>query len=111
MADRKSRHESVVRVACVQMEPQVGAKEANVAKSVQLIEAAADHGAGLVVLPELANTGYMFETRTEAFELAEPVPDGPTTQRWIELAQRHGLYICTGITERLGTLLYNSAVL
>ncbi len=107
--DRKGRHEAVVRVACVQMEPHVGDKAANVAKGVALIEEAAANGARLVVLPELCNSGYVFESRDEAFALAEPVPDGQTVQTWARLARDHGLYISAGICERDGDLLYNSA--
>ena len=47
--------------------------------------------------------------RQEAFALAEPVPDGPTTQAWLEAARRHGAVIVAGICERAGDALYNSA--
>ncbi len=107
--DGKGRHEAVVRVACVQMEPHVGDKSANVAKGVALIEEAAANGARLVVLPELCNSGYVFESRHEAFALAEPIPDGETVRTWARLARDHGLYISAGICERDGDLLYNSA--
>jgi predicted amidohydrolase len=40
--------------------------------------------------------------------MAEEVPDGPTTKEWIKAAQKHNAYICAGITEREGNLLYNS---
>jgi predicted amidohydrolase len=60
---------SPVRVAVVQFEPQVGIE--NLKKNALAVEqrliAAADNGAGLVVLPELATTGYVFDTREEAF--------------------------------------------
>ncbi len=72
---------SLVRVACIQMEPRFGDTATNVAHSVELIERAADGGAKLIVLPELANTGYVFETREEAFALAETIPGGPTCDR------------------------------
>jgi predicted amidohydrolase len=112
MADaRKGRDEAVVRVACVQMEPLVGHKSANVEKSAALIDQAARNGARLIVLPELCNSGYVFESRDEAFALSEPVPDGETTQAWARLARDHGLYISAGICERHGEVLYNSAVL
>ena len=101
---------SLVRVACIQMEPRFGETAANVAHSLTLIEAAADAGAQLIVLPELANTGYVFETRAEALGLAEPVPGGPTTEAWVGIAARRNLHIVAGITEREGTALYNSAV-
>jgi hypothetical protein len=56
------RLEIALRIACIQMEPQIGEKAENVARSVAFIEEAADGGAELVVLPELANTGYVFES-------------------------------------------------
>lgn len=98
-------------VASIQMAPHVGSKEENVARSLALIGEAAAHGATLVVLPELANSGYVFSSRAEAFALAEPVPDGPTTQAWIDAARQHGIHIAAGIAEREGGRLYNSAVL
>lgn len=103
--------ESLVRIACVQMEPVVGEKPANLAKTLSLIERAAGMGANLIVLPELANSGYVFTTREEAFALAEPVPGGPTTTAWAEAAAKHDVYIVAGIAERAGEVLYNSAVL
>src|ERR1043165_8098188 len=103
--------ESPVRVACVQMEPRGGEKDANVAASLRHIEAAVQQGAQLVVLPELANSGYVFAGRAEAFALAEPVPDGPSVQAWVAAAQRHNIHIVAGSPERAGEVLYNSAVL
>jgi N-carbamoylputrescine amidase len=111
MPEAKARQEAVVRVACVQMEPVVGSNQANVEKTRALIQKAAEGDARLVVLPELANSGYVFENREEAFALSEPVPDGETTRAWKELAREHGLYIAAGICERDGDVLYNSAVL
>lgn len=103
--------ESLVKIACIQMEPVVGDKAANLAKTLHLIERAAAAGADLIVLPELANSGYMFATRSEAFALAEPVPEGPTCVAWAAAAQRLGVHIVAGIAESCGDTLYNSAVL
>lgn len=102
--------ESTLRVACLQMEPRIGEKARNLARSLELIETAARAGVQLAVLPELTNTGYVFETREEAFALAEPVPDGPTTKAWMDAAATHQLFIVAGITEREGNRLYNAAV-
>ena len=55
-----------IKVACIQMHPVFGDVAANVAHSLELIDRAASQGANLVVLPELANTGYMFASREEA---------------------------------------------
>nr|WP_322596486.1 nitrilase family protein [Acidovorax sp.] len=100
----------LVTVASIQMEPRIGRKDENLARSVALAERAAAGGAALVVLPELANTGYVFESRAEAFALAEPVPNGPSTQAWIEVARRWNTLIVAGIAERDGERLYNAAV-
>ncbi|TDV15641.1 putative amidohydrolase [Paraburkholderia caballeronis] len=97
-------------VACIQMEPRIGDRRANVAHSLERIEKAAQHGASLLVLPELSNTGYAFASRPEAFELAESLADGETVRAWCAAAQRLGVHIVAGIAERDGERLYNSAV-
>jgi predicted amidohydrolase len=104
------RADTTIGIACLQMEPKVGDVAGNVARSLELIDEAAARGADLVVLPELANSGYVFASRAEAFDLAEEVPDGPTTAAWAERARAHGLHIVAGICERDGANLYNSAV-
>ena len=50
--------ESAVTIACIQMEPIVAEKAKNVAKSLAMMERAADHGARLIVLP-LGPDGYI----------------------------------------------------
>lgn len=50
-------------------------------------------GANLVVLPELCNSGYVFNTREEAYGLAEEIPGGATCQAWAEAAARHKMPI------------------
>ncbi|MGE8656454.1 MAG: nitrilase family protein [Achromobacter sp.] len=102
---------SATLVASVQTAPVMGDVAANVARSIELVEQAAAQGARLVVLPELANTGYMFASRAEAHALAEAVPDGPSSRAWIALAQRLGIYLVAGIAERSGGKLYNAAVI
>jgi predicted amidohydrolase len=103
--------ESAVRVACIQMEPKVGELAANIADSVARIDAAAAQGARLLVLPELCSSGYVFETRAEAYALAEEIPHGPASRAWIDAARRHDCYIVAGIAERVGQRLFNSSVL
>lgn len=106
-----ARAESLVKIACIQMEPQVGAKSRNVEKTLALIDQAARNGAKLIVLPELCNSGYVFETREEAFGLAEEIPAGPTTKAWCDAAARHQAYLVAGICERDGDTLFNAAVI
>ena len=105
-----SEPESAVRIACLQMEPCVGEKDRNLARSLEMIGEAAEAGANLVVLPELCSSGYVFDTREEARLLAEEIPDGPSCRAWGDAAARHGMHIVAGIAEREGSALYNSAV-
>jgi len=100
-----------VRVACIQFEPIFGAVGANMARASDLVRAAAAAGSRLIVLPELASTGYVFESAAEAAALAEPVPDGPTTRAWAALAAELGVHIVAGIAESAGDTLYNAAVI
>ncbi len=81
------------------------------ARASDLVRAAAAEGSRLIVLPELASTGYVFESEAEARALAEPVPDGPTSRAWAALAAELGLHIVAGIAESAGDTLYNAAVI
>ena len=100
-----------IRVSCIQFEPQIGAVADNVARASDLVRAAAAEGGRLIVLPELASTGYVFESAAEAAALAETVPDGPTTRAWAALAAELGVHIVAGIAESAGDVLYNAAVI
>jgi predicted amidohydrolase len=98
-------------VACLQFEPLIGELERNRETGTEMIEQAADQGAELIVLPELCDSGYVFETRAEAFELATEVDASPTIEGWCKIAERRGLYIVGGFCERSGERLYNSAAI
>lgn len=110
MAPSKARREAVVKVACIQMEPIVGERDRNLKRSIEKIDEAASAGAKLIVLPELCNSGYVFDDRDEAFALAEEIPNGPSTEAWMAAARKHDLYIVAGISEREDERLFNSAV-
>ncbi len=102
-------NESSLTVACIQMQPEVGSKAHNVAHSVDLIGQAHARGARLIVLPELCNSGYVFESREEAFALSETLADGDTIRTWSALAARLGVTLVAGYAERDGDALYNAA--
>jgi predicted amidohydrolase len=91
------------------MQPEIGAKARNVAHSVGLIEEAHARGARLIVLPELCNSGYVFESREEAFALSERLADGSTIGTWAAVAARLGVTLVAGFAERDGDALYNAA--
>jgi predicted amidohydrolase len=85
-------------IACAQLAPVLGDLEANRARAAQAIAAAARAGAGLVVLPELAITGYALADDAQARELGEPA-DGPTVSGWQALADAHRLVVVGGFCE------------
>ena len=86
-------------VACCALAPRVGELAANRERSCASIAAAAAQGARVVVVPELASSGYVFRDAEEARALAEPA-DGPTVSAWAELAREHDLVVVGGFCER-----------
>ncbi len=101
---------STLRVAAVQMDPQLGAVAANLATITARLREAADGGARLVVFPECALTGYGFASRVEATAFAEPVP-GPSTRALIAVCEELDLFVVVGLLERDGDRLFNVATL
>ncbi len=99
--------------AAVQFEHAAGNKEANFAKIEAFARQAATRGARIVAFPECCITGYWFLrnlTREQLVELAEPVPDGPSTRRLLALAKHHGTTIGAGLVEQDGDRLYNTYI-
>ncbi len=86
------------RVAAIQYEPTLGEKEKNITDLLELVEEAARHDARLIVLPEMATTGYCWESRFEIAPFVEPIP-GPTTDRFQQLATQYDCYITVSLAE------------
>ncbi|MFI5286413.1 MAG: nitrilase-related carbon-nitrogen hydrolase [Candidatus Dormibacteria bacterium] len=100
-----------VRIAVAQYEPRVGQLDHNRSQAVLWATAAANRGANLIVLPELASSGYVFGDEAEAQRAAEDPDHGPTVRALHEVCAAHGCYIVAGISERAGDCRHNSAVL
>jgi predicted amidohydrolase len=97
-----------VRVGFYQYDPQFG----EVAKNLDAVTAKLEQvEADLIVLPELFASGYQFVAKEEVEQIAEPLPDGPTTRRLAEVAKRRRMHIVAGLPERCGARCYNSAIL
>ncbi|SCB10685.1 nitrilase family protein [Rhizobium multihospitium] len=100
-----------VTVATVQFEPIVGDRIHNLAAIERLVRTAKAKGAEILVLPELADSGYSFLDGDEVAALAGPVPGGASAEVLCRLAGELGLYIVSGIAEQDGDRFYNSALL
>ncbi len=98
-------------MACCQVAPRIGELAANREMIAEVVSAAASAGAQVVVLPELASSGYVFADRAEAVSAAEP-PDGPTVELWQRLSAAFGIVIVGGFPELTAAgELFNSAAL
>ncbi len=97
-----------VRLASVHFKPKGGKTQAeNCRMFAPLIEQAAEKKADLVVLGE--TVPYVGIGKTPA-ESSEAVP-GPSTKYFGGLAKKHDMYIVFSVYERVGHLVYNTAVL
>jgi (R)-amidase len=100
----------IIRLACAQVTARNGDIAANLATIGRLAGEAARQGAAMLVLPELAVTGY---ARPEVVgALAEPVP-GPSTRQLAVIAGTNGIALAAGVVERdeVTGRLYNSMLL
>ena len=99
-----------MRVAVAQIEPRLGEKERNLETCLARLEEAAAGGAELLVLPECAIPGYVFESAEEALPFAEEIP-GPSTDELAAACARLGTHVVCGLLEVDGADLCNTAVL
>ena len=76
------------------MEPRLAEKERNLDAALARLEEAAAAGAELLVLPECAIPGYMFDSAEEALPYAEEIP-GPTTEAFERECARLGVHAIT----------------
>jgi 5-aminopentanamidase len=95
------------RCGLAQFAPAFGDVETNLGRVAAL---AARGDADLLVLPELALTGYLFADRDELLELAEPA-GGTAEARLAQIAGDTGSHLVVGLAERAGPRAFNSAIL
>jgi len=103
-----------IRVASVQFEHVAGDKKANLAKISDFVGRAARGNVELVAFPECCITGYWFLrklSRGELKALAEPVPEGPSSQALISLARQYNMTVAAGLVEiTADEIMYNTYV-
>ena len=97
-----------MRIALAQMSVEPGHKQANLARAEHWIARAAAQKADIVLLPEALSLGW---THPSAREEADEIPGGESCARLQRAARQHGVFICAGVVERAGDVLFNAAVL
>jgi predicted amidohydrolase len=91
-----------IRVAAVQFEHAPGDKKVNLGKIRKFVEAASAQKVEIIAFPECCIVGYWFLrklSRQELDALAEPVPQGPSSQALLALSQEFGMTIAAGLLE------------
>jgi predicted amidohydrolase len=98
-----------MKAGFLQMEPKLGQGPQNALRARELIGDA--DKMDLIVLPELANSGYNFKNPKTAMEYSEDVE----RSHFIDILQKvcadKNCHIVTGFNERDGDKIYNSALL
>jgi predicted amidohydrolase len=102
--------DSVVSVAAVQMAPRLGELAGNRREILRWLHEAAGGGANLIVFPECALGGYVFESREEARGASEPIP-GPTSAALTAACADLDVYAAVGMLETAGEALHNTLLL
>ena len=98
-----------MNIGCLQFNPTLGDVDANQARADALLRQARE--LDLLVLPEMAFTGYCFKDRAEIEPFCESCEQGPTATWCRETARRLGCFVACGFPERDGERLYNALIL
>ena len=99
-----------VRSALIQAYGSMSMEE-NVERQIALVGQAAERGAQITCLQELATGPYFCQVQDpKYYEFAEPVPDGPTIRRMREVAKKHEMVLVVPVYEMEQTgVYYNTA--
>lgn len=100
-----------IHIAAAQFEARDGNKDYNFERIETLARRAVDQGAEIVAFHECSITGYTFLeglSRGQIESLAEPVPDGPSTRRLVELSGKLGVPLLAGLIEAHAGKLFNT---
>ncbi len=97
-----------MRIGFYQFSPRFGEPEHNCEKILNVLK---DVEADLIVLPELALSGYYFKDKAESLQYAETPGQSERLDKLIRLAKDRALHLIIGFAERKGNQCFNSAAL
>lgn len=92
-----------IRVGSVQFQHAPGDKQANLATIEWFARSAAEQGVEILAFPECCISGYWHLrhlSRDEIYDLSEPIPSGPATERLLALSRELQMTIGAGLIER-----------
>ena len=95
------------KLAMIQMLVDFHQPETNLNRAARLVKQAAAQGADICILPECMDLGW---GTPEASALARPIP-GPVSDRLCSIARENGVWLVSGLTERVEGKIYNAALL
>lgn len=98
-----------MRAGFLQMEPILGEGPNNALKVRSMIDGAGDFD--LIVLPELANSGYNFKDKHEAMELGEDIDSSHFVDILRKICESKNCHIISGFNERENDRIFNSSLL
>lgn len=102
-----------IRIAAAQFEHRNADREFNLSRIRALTMQAVSEGAEIASFHECCITGYTFVqqfSREQMLDLAEPVPDGDSIQRLMEISRDAGIPILAGLFERDNDEVFNTCV-
>src|SRR6476620_3286403 len=102
-----------LKIATAQFEHRSGDKDYNLGVIESLSAQAANEGADVIAFHECSITGYTYArhlSREQLWDLAEPVPDGPSVSRLIRIAKKHRIAVLAGLFEREGERILKTYV-
>jgi predicted amidohydrolase len=96
------------KIGFFQFEPKFGEVETNLAKVLSALQ---NVDADLIVLPELAFTGYYFKDRWELKSLCEDPKASRIVDGLTHVCRKRDFFLITGFAEKCADKLFNSALL
>ncbi|MHA1378421.1 MAG: nitrilase-related carbon-nitrogen hydrolase [Candidatus Helarchaeota archaeon] len=101
----------MIKSCAIQFEPRLNDLEGNRKKIRLLISRTLRKTfSELIVLPELAFSGYNFRSKDEVKENSEILESSDSCRMLIDIANKFNVYIVAGINERADSKYFNSAV-
>ncbi len=103
----------ILKIAVAQFAPKDGDKEYNLSVIEKLAAKAKNAGAEVISFHEMSVTAYTFfkDLDKEQIEkLAENIPDGESTRKLIQIAEKYDITVLAGLVEIENGLFYNTYI-